>query len=363
MKIGIDSSRYGHDQATGVEWYSWHIINNLLKIIGSEDEIFLYSREPLEIAAAKNIVLKARKLWTLRALSAEIKKNPPDVLFVPSHVLPLRLPARSIVTIHDTAFRRMPEIYSFAEYQYLNWSTKKAVKNATTIIVPSEATKKDLIRDFGCAEYKIVVIHHGFDNPESVEDEAFEQSDFLKSFGIDSSLKYILFVGRLETKKNLPRLIEAFGEFLINYPDYKLVLAGKRGVGFDKILKAVQEFDLNDKVVMPGYISEEEKAMLFQHCQFFAFPSLYEGFGLPILEAFYYGKPILCSDCSSMPEVAGEAAKYVDPEVISSIKNGLEFLADGGEDVDELVSKGRERLKDFSWQKAAEKTLKVLHGQ
>lgn len=350
MKIGIDASRYADEKATGVEWYSWHIINSLLKIIPKSDDVVLYSREAIEGQPYK--ILKAKRFWTLGALSKEMRKNPPDVLFVPSHTLPLSLPKRAVVTIHDLAFKHLKKSYSWKEFAYLNWSTGFAVKHAAKIIVPSRATKDDLIHFYSCPAEKIAVIPHGFTPPQAAHDDVLIAPDS----------KYALFVGRLESKKNLVRLIEAFAEFAKSHDDFRLVLAGKRGVGFNKILKKANELSLMDKIFMPGYVTEEEKTALYKHCQFFVFPSLYEGFGLPILEAFFHEKPVLCSKISSLPEVAGEAAKYVDPESVKSILDGLETLAKMDDYARELAAKGRERLKEFSWEKAARETLKILHG-
>lgn len=362
MKIGIDASRYKHAEATGVEWYSWHIINGLVEEIANskEDELILYSKIPLNIEE-KNVVnklLAAKRLWTLRCLSKEMWQNPPDVLFVPSHTLPLNLPKKSVITIHDVAFRHLKNVYSFSEYHHLNWSTKMAVKNGTKIIVPSQATKDDLIKFFACKPEKVVVIPHGFEKPKDVnEEEVMNNSDIFKYFGINKETKYALFVGRLENKKNLVKLVEAFAKFSENNPDYQLILAGKRGLGFEKILKTVNKFKLADKVIMPGYITEEEKAVLYMNSKFFVFPSLYEGFGLPLLEAFYYGKAVLCSNNSSLPEVGGEAAHYINPQSAEEIAEGLEKLANDETYVNDLVKKGSERLKLFNWKEAVKKTL------
>lgn len=366
MKIAIDASRYKSGQATGVEWYSWHIINGLKKEIeaGGKDDLILYSREALDMKGDfENRVVKAKRLWTLWGLSREIAKRPPDVLFVPSHTLPLKLPKRSVITIHDVAFRYLRYSYSFFQYHYLNWSTKYAVKHADKIIVPSKATADDLISFFSCPKGKIVHIDHGFEAPKSVSDDIFKESEIFKYFGIGPGLQYILFVGRLESKKNLSRLVEAFAIFSKKHPKYRLILAGKRGVGFNEILKTVNRLEMIHKVIMPGYISEEEKAALYKHCNLLAFCSLYEGFGFPILEAFHYEKPVLASNVSAMSEVGGKAVLYVDPYDVADIAKGLETLAKNDEYVNGLVKKGRERLKDFSWPKAAKKTLNVLHGQ
>jgi glycosyltransferase involved in cell wall biosynthesis len=379
MKIGIDASRYSHDTATGVEWYSYHIINGVIKqALKQEDaEVVLYSPHdfslPKDLEHPRKIrkrIIPARRFWTLRRLSKEMKQNPPDVLFVPSHTLPLRRPAYSVVTIHDTAFKYLKSSYSWFQYHHLNWSTKYAVKHASKIIVPSDATKQDLVKFFKCPVDKIVVVPHGFKMNRHIN--LSDISENLKQIGFDGGASsgssddaadrhpYIYFVGRLESKKNLARLIEAFGRFSENHPEWRLVLAGKRGLGFERILETVRRLKLADKVLMPGYVDEQEKAYLYKNCSIFAFPSLYEGFGFPILEAFTFEKPVLTSHVSSMPEVAADAAHYCDPFDVASIERGLEKLADDKTYADDLAEKGKKRLVNFTWESAVKKTYDVL---
>ncbi|MBP7670806.1 glycosyltransferase family 4 protein [Candidatus Gracilibacteria bacterium] len=353
MKIGIDASRFGGEEATGVEWYSHHIITELVKILPATYEVVLYTRSPIRLAHGANVRVKQierRRLWTILGLSLEMWREKPDVLFVPSHTLPLCLAPRTVTMIHDTAFRHFRRAYGFFQYHYLNWSTKFAVKRAKKILVPSKATADDLVKLFGCRREKIVVVQHGF----GVLAEA-EYSDVLERFGLREK-KFLLFVGRLEMKKNLQRLVEAFKFFSTKYTDFYLVLAGKRGLGFQQIWRTVVEYGLENRVIMPGYITESEKVFLLARCEAFVFPSLYEGFGLPLLEAFAVGKPVLCSTTPALKEVGGDSVVYCDPLDSRDIERGLEeVLAFDGE-------KGRARLKDFSWQKAAEETLKTLHG-
>lgn len=363
MKIGIDASRYSHESATGVEWYSKHIVEGLLKENKGKDEIILYSRVPLKLAGAKNRVISAKRFWTLWALSKEIKRDKPDVLFVPSHTLPLRLPKKSVIMIHDVAFKHLRKSYSFFQYHYLNWSTKYAVKHATTILVPSEATSKDLQKFYQCPLEKIVVIPHGFSKPEVSTkeiDTVFKKSEVFRYFGIHKGLDYLLFVGRLESKKNLERVVKAFSEFSETHRNFKLILAGKRGIGFERILKTINEIKIMDKMIMPGYITEEEKAALYKYSKAFVFPSLYEGFGLPILEAFYYEKPIITSHGSCITEVGGEAVCYVDPYDEKDLLKGMDKIINEPKYADQLVKMGQERLRLFSWEKSAKKTLEVL---
>lgn len=371
MKIGIDASRYSHDKATGVEWYSYHIINGLIELSLKKDdtEVLLYSPNDFEIpkefehpGKIRKVIIPFKRLWTLYRLSKEMKKNPPDVLFVPSHTLPLIRPAFSVITIHDVAFRYLKKSYSRFQYWYLNWSTKYAVKNATKIIVPSEATKQDLVNHFRCSADKIVVIPHGFKADKHIDADKVSENLKYFGFGKENDVKnpYVLFVGRLESKKNLVRLVEAFDIFSKEHPDWRLVLAGKRGVGFDRIMDIVSKLKISEKVIMPGYVNEDEKAYLFKNCSIFAFPSLYEGFGFPILEAFNYLKPVLASHVSSIPEVAGEAAIYCDPFDVQDMALSLERFVDDPNFALSLIEKGKERVLKFTWSEASKKTFDVL---
>ena len=367
MLIGIDASRYGSELATGVEHYSYKIINGLVeKASKSKDrKVVLYAKRRLGLSGG-NIstrLIKSKRLWTLKGLSREMKEHAPDVLFVPSHVLPRTLPEKSVMMIHDVAFKYLRKAYSWTQFRYLDWSTKFAVKNATTIVVPSEATKSDLMHFYQCPEDKIKVVYHGFDPLEVSSkdiDKVFSESEIFKYFDLKKSSKYVFFVGRLESKKNLEKLVEAFYDFSQTHEEYRLVLAGSRGVGADRIVKKISNLRLADKVIMPGYVTDEEKAALYKYCSVFAFPSLYEGFGFPVLEAFHFEKPVLTSHVSCLPEVAGDAAHYVDPYDPDDISMGLERLVNDSKYADKLISLGKERLKKFTWEKASKETYEIL---
>jgi len=368
MKIGIDTSRYTTETATGVEWYSYHIINGLISesLKHEETKVVLYSpREiniPKELEHPKKIIKKiipAKRFWTLIKLSLEMRKNPPDVLFVPSHVLPLIRPAYSVITIHDTAFKYLRKSYLPHQYFYLDWSTKYAVKKAGKIIVPSQATKEDLIKLYNCAPDKIEVVYHGYKEPKKIDIKEVPESLKLFGFG-ENQFPYIFFVGRLESKKNLSNLIKAFKIFSESKPEFRLVLAGKRGIGFERIFKTVKKLHLEEQVIMPGYIDETEKAYLYKNCSMFAFPSLYEGFGLPILEAFSFGKPVLTSHVSCLPEIAKDAACYVDPFDPEDIARGLDKIIIDKDYSKKLIVSGKERLSHFSWEKSVKQTFDVL---
>ncbi len=368
MKIGIDASRYGHSQATGVEWYSYHLLNELIPLLGREhkSKVYLYSPREFEIDTdlpfnVKKRIIPAKRFWTMFRLSFELIRHPVDLLFVPSHTLPPVLPAKSVITIHDVAFRHFKKCYSRFQYWLLELSTRRAVKKGWRIIVPSEATKKDLIEFYSCDPDKVVVIPHGApDYPKILQFSGMEKEKLLKQFKLYQDDLFIFYVGRLEAKKNLSRLIEGFARFLKEFPDWKLVMAGKRGVGFEEIWATVSRLGLEKNVIMPGYITEREKLFLMHACRILAFPSLYEGFGLPVLEGFSLRRPVLTSKSSSLPEVAGDAAYLVDPEKVEEIGVGLKRLASDGFYVNQLINKGEKQVSKFDWEKAARQTYDVL---
>ncbi|HBB02610.1 TPA: hypothetical protein DCZ16_02355 [Candidatus Peregrinibacteria bacterium] len=372
MILGIDASRMSFEASTGVEFYSKHIIAAILKILKDENddeksgsvEVVLYSPKKLDIIFPENEfykheerVIPCPRLWTQARLGYEMFVNPPDVLFVPSHVIPIFHPKKTVTMIHDVAFKYTKKAYSFASYHYLNFGAMFACKFAYKIFTPTEAVKQDLIKFYNCNPKKIVVVHHGFETPDVPKNVMIaDEKKILAQFGIGKDQKYIFFVGRLEEKKNLVRLINAFAEFSKKNKDYKLLLCGKRGLKFKKIWRAVEKNNLWSKVLMPGYITEEEKNILMKNCDSVAFPSLQEGFGFPVLEAFYYKKPIVVSDIPALREIAEDAVVFVDPYNEKNIADGLKKI----KNCEELIKKGTERLKKFTWKKAAEKTLKVL---
>ncbi len=371
MVLGIDASRYGHPESTGVEWYSYHLLNELIPLLGREHntKIRLYSPTDFKVHAelpfnVKKRIIPLPRFWTIIRLTLEMIFHPVNKLFVLSHTMPLVYPKKTVITIHDVAFKKFRHLYSLKHYLLLEHSTKQAVKKGWRIIVPSEATKKDLIEFFNCREDKIYVIPHGApDIPKLREWSNDEKTRILSKFGLRESDLIVLFVGRLEAKKNLARLIEGFERFSKEFPDWKLVLAGKPGIGYEEIREAVQKNGVADSVKMTGYISEREKMFLMDRCRIFAFPSLYEGFGLPVLEAFAHRRPVLTSNTSSMPEVAGNAAFLVNPEKVEEIGVGLKRLASDGFLVTSLIQKGEQRLSKYSWEKAAKETFEVLFGE
>lgn len=364
MKIGIDASRFNLSGGTGVEHYSVKIIQGIIDHFKHQDKhkVILYSPKKLSLYKTKTIqhrVIPFPRLWTKIRLSWEMLFHKPDVLFVPSHVFPHFSPKKSVITIHDVAFMHLKKEYSSFQYWYLKKTTKYAVKKASTIIVPSFATQQDLVKFFKCPSDKIVVIPHGCDF-EIKKLSTEKDSEILNKMGISKKDNFFLFIGRLEDKKNISRLIRAFLSFHETFPNWKLILAGKRGQGFNAILKKAMKSDAFKHVLMPGYITENEKHVLLKYCDAFVFPSLYEGFGFPILEAYTYHKPVITSEEASIPEVAGNGAIYVNAHNTQSIKEGMQQLIKNPGLKETTVAMQNTVLSKFTWDKAIKKTIEVL---
>ena len=372
MVLGIDASRCGASNGTGVEAYSTAIVRAILKELSVSthpkfDQVVLYTPHHLspEILGGRYSFVRQRvipfpRLWTQVRLSAEMVHEEPDVLFIPSHVLPLIHADKSVVTIHDTAFVHFPKSYSFFQRKYLTFTTWLTVREAKKIVVPSEATKRDLMETFTCPENKISVVLHGFEGSPHVESK--KDMELLQEFGLDMDSKYIFYIGRLEEKKNLVRLVRAFMKFKKKFPEWRLVLAGNRGFGFEKLFQEVEKNDLWDSVMMPGYITDEERSVLYRHCQFVAFVSLAEGFGFPVLEAASFGKSVLASDIAALREVGGSALTYCNPLDENKIFEGLVAMAhrdNSSGDSENILGK---LVKKYSWEKAGKETLRVLES-
>lgn len=374
MLIGIDASRANNKNKTGVEWYAWHLIQNLKKIssdpqTGSNLQFVLYSREKLtgEIAdlppnwTAKVLYWPPKRFWTQIRLSYEMLVHPLDVLFVPSHVFPIIHPKKTVMTIHDIAALRFPKIYSQFQRWYTLWSAKYAVKKLWKIIVPSNFTKQELlsmkIEQFAD---KINVLYHGYDSRYLGEKIESERQEVFKKYNINSP--YILSIGRLEEKKNTKRIIQAYNHIAkkTKNGELNLVLVGQPGYGYDEIAKTINESQYKEKIIRPGYAPSEDIKYILSGADVFVFPSLYEGFGLVVLDAMANGIPIVASKGSSLEEIGGLACTYVDKEDVWEIAKAVSSLLEDRELRKKHIQMGLERARDFSWEKCALDTLQLL---
>lgn len=361
--VGIDASRSNVAQRTGTEYYSFEIIRQMCK--SSKFKFRLYSKTPVDYINKKdfpdveNKVMKFPRLWSQIRLSLEIFRNPPDVVFFPAHTIPIYHGKKTVITLHDAGFKYYPELYTPLERIYHNFSMGFSVRHATKIISISEATKKDLISLYKANPKKIEVIYHGYDK---------EKYFPLKSGqDVPSDIKklqpYIYFISRLEAKKNVKNLIKAFGVLKANKQiKHKLVLAGRPGYMYDEIkaeIKSLPE-DIRKDVIELGYVPDSKVADLMRNASIFAFPSNFEGFGMPLVEAMACGIPIVASNTSSIPEIVEDAAILCNPRDYKKIAISFEKIILDKSLADSLTQKGLKRAARFNWKDAARQTLDVI---
>jgi glycosyltransferase involved in cell wall biosynthesis len=284
-----------------------------------------------------------------------------DVLFAPNFVPPPTASRRSVLTVHDLAFRRFPETAPQTTRRWLQ-RLDAAIHRAAEIVVPSEATKRDVTELYGVPEERVTVIHHGVDTDRIRPASEDEVGRFRREHGIEGP--YLLFLGGLEPRKNLPRLVEAYGRL---HRSPALVIAGASVAwnpegrrDLEAALAAAPQA-ARDRVVMTGYLGERDKVAALTGAEALVFPSLYEGFGFPVLEAMACGTPVLTSGVSSLPEVAGSDAVLVDPLDVGAIEDGIRRIVEDPELRAKLVEGGRERARSFTWERSAVAHAEVLH--
>lgn len=367
MLIGIDASRATSARRTGTENYSLHLIRALLAL-NRRPTFRLYFNQPpdegLFPATTDQRVMPFPRLWTHLRLSWEMVREPPDVLFVPSHVLPLLHPRRSVVTVHDLGYHYHPEAHTLSQNLYLRASTRFNAHAAARIIADSEATRQDLARCYGAPSEKVVVVYPGRDESFQPVTDAAKLASVRQQYGLSET--YLLYVGTLQPRKNLVRLVQAFAALLQNPPEpalpsnLQLALAGQKGWLADEIERSIHELGLTERVALPGYVPDEDLPALLSGATAFCFPSLYEGFGLPVLEAMACRVPVVCANSSSLPEVAGDAALLVDPLSVDDIAAGLFRILTDGDLRHTLVGRGLDQIQRFSWARCAAGVLQVL---
>ncbi|MXY95470.1 MAG: glycosyltransferase family 4 protein [Caldilineaceae bacterium SB0670_bin_27] len=370
LSIGIDASRSLRIEPTGTEFYSRQITGHMLAEPNDRFAFRLYAPEtptaeamrgaappPHDQRAVTVRTLPGNRLWTHRALAWELCRRPPDVLFVPAHVVPFLPPAclpATVVTLHDIGYRYFPRSHTALQRLYLELSTRWSAAAAQRIIAVSRHTADDLQRVYGVPDAKIRVIHEApVQRAPAPGQDAGPTPVYERPFA--------LYVGTIQPRKNLLRLIDAFARLIQQQQiGWDLVLVGRWGWLSEEYEKHVAASGLTGRVHFPGYLPDAAVAALMQQALFFTFPSLFEGFGLPVLEAQTTGVAVMCAKNSALPEIAGDAALLVDPEDVDDIAAAMLRLSRDEALRQELIAKGYENVKRFSWEKAARETLAVL---
>lgn len=358
MKIGIDGSRAFLKQRTGIEEYSYQVIKQLRGHL-KDHRVILYLRATQRVDFSLPANWKVRRiifprLWTQIGLSCELFFRPVDVLFVPAHTAPFFHPKNTVVTVHGLEYEIMPEAYSLFERLYMRFSIKNSCRWAKRIISVSKNTKRDLINLYEIPEKKINLVYEGYEDRTG----ELDLSDGEKIIALKP---YFLFIGRLEKRKNTKRIVEAFNRFKEKTGSaHKLVLGGKFGYGEEEIRGAIDASPYRDEIILFGFVADAEKWELYRNASIFLFPTLYEGFGLPVLEAQSQGVPVITSNTSSLPEVANGSAFLVDPAEPEMIASAMIDITQNEKLSRDLVRKGYENIKRFSWRNCADLIARVL---
>lgn len=370
MKIAIHAADLDHNRIDGTRVYLFNMLKNFGKF-DKDNHFLIYHRDffnrHLTPPEFKNYSVKKIPfpfLWTQTRFAFEIFRDKPDILWMPVHNMPIirRKKLKIVITVHDLAFKIFPQYFTKKDLVKLNRLTDLAVKNADHIIAVSNSTKNDILKFYSeINAEKISVIYHGFDRELFQREIPQEESEsILKSYDLRTK-SYLLYVGAIQPRKNLEVLIEAFEKIKSDYEGLKLVIAGAPAWKSDSTIKKINNSKFKNEIIITGNLEFKKISALYRNAKTFIFPSLYEGFGIPVLEAMASGIPVICARNSSLTEAGGDAAVYFETGNSQELAGCINKILKDESFEKELVQKGSEHVKNFSWEKCAQETLKVLH--
>lgn len=377
MKIGFDLSRY-FDRSAGVGVYAANLLKALARI-DSRNEYVAYSffygclppnwkdrgiaqefQEFHNIRFARLGGISPKKKWQdASIMKKEALLGDVDVMHSTAYALPELFSSRLVVTIHDLSFLIFPEFHTPENYSQVLSNLIYLNSRPEMVICDSEATKKDTIKYFHVPEQKLEVVHLGVDGIFFGQRKTEEIEDVLHKYGLSQG--YLLCVSSIEPRKNFERIIRVFGQMKKQdrYRELRLVCVGGKGWKNTDIYRLVKELGLEESIIFLGYLSQKELPLVYRGAKIFLYPSLYEGFGLPVLEAMASGVPVVTSNLSSLPEVASNAAALVDPYSEKRLFEAVDGLLENISRQKELVGEGLINARKFSWEETARKTLAI----
>ena len=315
------------------------------------------SRERFHIVPVPLASRYFRIAWEQTMLPVLARRARLDVLHSPHYTMPFAAGCASVVSFHDMTFFLYPQVHRAYKKLFFTYMMRFSARHAGAIIAISESTRDDVLRILKLEPRKVFTVVYGIDRIfQPLRDEAMF-AEVRQKYNLPP--QYILYVGNLEPRKNLPTLLRAFARLVQKGLPHSLVLAGSRGWMDSDIFSTVQELGLGARVLFPGYCPQPELPALYGAASLFVYPSLYEGFGLPVLEALACGVPVITSNVSSMPEVAGDAALLVDPHNVDELADKMEGVLEDAALRERLSCAGPERARAFRWERTARETLAV----
>jgi glycosyltransferase involved in cell wall biosynthesis len=363
MRVAIDARKL-HD--FGIGTYTRNLLRHLARLDRDTEYVLLCQGPDLHIAEQLGpnfrTVLEPSPNYSLREqvhVPLVLRRERPDVFHAPHYVLPPAIRCRSVVTIHDCIHLMFPQyLPNRAAYLYAKASMWTAARRSDLILTVSEASKRDILHFFNVRPEKIIVIYNAIDERFRAAPDEEDVARVRERYQLDHG--FVLYAGNIKPHKNLVRLIEAFDEVRKRgFDDLKLLIIGDEISKLPALRRAVHKHKLHKHVRFLGFLPDETLAILYRLAAVFVFPSLYEGFGLPPLEAMASGTPVVTSNVSSLPEVAGDAAVLVDPYEVGSIVEGIRRVLSDPALAEELRRKGRERAREFSWERSVARTREI----
>lgn len=365
MIIGIDGNEANVEKRVGISEYAFQLLRQFAESRNQNLEFRIYLKDepnedlPKETKGWHYRVLKPGKLWTQWRLPLDLfLHNPrPDVFFSPTHYAPRFSPVPTVVSVMDLSYLYFPEMFNKSDLlQLRNW-TAYSVKKACKIFTISNSSKNDIMKEYKINSDRVVVTHLGIKESVTLTPHIYSMNELKGKYGLSDN--FILFVGTLQPRKNIKRLIEAFAK-VKGIKDLELVIVGRKGWLYEEILEAPKELGIEERVKFLENVEDDELPLFYKNALCFVLPSLYEGFGLPVLEAMKQSCPVITSNISSLPEAGGDAALYVDPEDVDDIAKKITELVSSEKLRKELIEKGKAQVKKFSWEKTARETLEIL---
>ena len=355
MRIAIDASRTTVARATGTEHYALELIRALIRR-NTRHQLTLYFRDsptpdlfpPSERVTQR--IIPFPRLWTHGRFAAALWQDHPEVIFVPAHTLPFCFPGKAIVTVHDLGYKLFPEAHPRKQRWYLDFTTRYSARRAAIVLADSHATAADLTRFYHTPPEKIRVVYPGVEPPVVAADIAPIKAKY------HLPERYFLFIGTLQPRKNIARIAQAYARYRSSCANpVDLVLAGGKGWLYEenwtKDIMGIHS---------PGYIDEADKGALFAQAIALVFPTLYEGFGFPVIEAMHCGTPVIASNTSSLPELVGKAGILVNPLDVDAIATAMRQLVDDESLLDHLRKRGYDQARQFTWDNAALQLLPLF---
>lgn len=374
MKIGIDGRAAKWYRGTGIGTYTYQLINCLNRIDNiNKYLLFMPQNSKYDISLKENFHLNnitegnEINFWDEVNIPNILKDKNIELYHVPQNGvgLPVDKQCRFVITLHDVIPYKMPETVSDRYLKIFSDHIPKIVSQCDGIITVSNYSKKDIIETFNFPEDKVFVTHLAGEDIYKPLDKRISRYIAEKYYSIKGD--FILYIGGFSPRKNIVGLIESFSKLLCIYKrDIKLVIAGKKGKSYDIYKKRAEELHISDKVLFPGFISIEHLPYIYNASQLFVYPSFYEGFGLPPIEAMSCGVPVIASNVTSVPEVVGDGGLLINPKDLDNLCNSMLRVLSDKELRKNLITSGLSKASNLSWDKTANKTLsaynKIIKG-